>query len=490
MPPKPKPKPNKPPKSANPTPQLDQPKCKCLTLQLHKPVSQITRRNAGSESSLPDIAELVSALSKQGKKGEDKGEDKVRYKGNGEDKDKGKGMAKGKGKGGGGGEGKHVDKGKSKSKSKGKGKGKDEYQDEGNGNSNGNSKDKRSKPVGHSETSCKPKTKGHKGCPAGLAGYQKAEEWKLVEGVGMYKPQSKIGWRKTAKYYNSELQKDCWHKWDILKNKWNWMVKRKKPTGDREGSRLHNAILEAEDQHVAQEETGMLNDNGWSAAHTLELEVIDISSDSKVLVHSNALPIKWKVKPAVKTKSGTTYYTVKDPNFTKTKKTPNKHCRNAQSTIDNISKILERKIIDVDGTHKATGIAKERCHQLEQQANSVTMAMAVYGIPIPKGALGAAGGPSIGNALASFLCEHLLAVNPAVACEVTHKTPKTDSTPSPNCPGLASISNHSEPDNIDPILCEDMDHNFVEEASKVLNMPSSSKLTISEKGKLPVHPGY
>ncbi|KAF8672509.1 hypothetical protein RHS04_07797 [Rhizoctonia solani] len=221
----------------------------------------------------------------------------------------------------------------------------------------------------------------------------------------MYKPQSKIGWRKTAKYYNSELQKDCWRKWDILKNKWNWMVKRKKPTGDREGSRLHNAVLEAEDQHVAQEETGMLNDNGWldldipidativdepplkkpciksknspivtrpapplfacskstqprSAAHTLELEVIDISLDSEVLVCSNALPIKQKVKPAVKTKSGTTYYTAKDPNFTKTKKTPNKRCRNAQSTIDNISKILEHKIINVDGTHKATGIAK------------------------------------------------------------------------------------------------------------------------------------
>ncbi|KAF8672510.1 hypothetical protein RHS04_07796 [Rhizoctonia solani] len=120
MPPKPKPKPNKPPKSANPTPQLDQPKCKRLTLQLRKPVSQITCCNAGTESPLPDIAELVSALSKQGKKGEDKGEDKDRYKGNGEDKDKGKGVAKGKGKGGGGGEGKHVDKGKSKSKGKGK----------------------------------------------------------------------------------------------------------------------------------------------------------------------------------------------------------------------------------------------------------------------------------------------------------------------------------------------------------------------------------
>ncbi|KAF8712480.1 hypothetical protein RHS03_01045, partial [Rhizoctonia solani] len=140
------------------------------------------------------------------------------------------------------------------------------------------------------------------------------------------------------------------------------MVKRKKPTGDGEGLRLHNAVLEAEDQHIAQEETGVLNDNGWldldvpidativdepplkkpciksknspivtrpapplfacskstqprSAAHTLELEVIDISLDSKVLVCSNTLPIKQKVKPAVKTKSGTVVDTLDTTEF-------------------------------------------------------------------------------------------------------------------------------------------------------------------------------
>ncbi|QRW26394.1 hypothetical protein RhiXN_12055 [Rhizoctonia solani] len=179
--------------------------------------------------------------------------------------------------------------------------------------------------------------------------------------------------------------------------------------------------------------------------------------------------------------------------------------------MNNISKILKCKTTNVDGTHKATGTARaqlfgwdctiewlriecsilqERCHQLEQQANSLTMAMAVYGIPMPKGALGAAGGPSNGNALASFLCEHLPAINPAVAGDVICKTPEDDSMPTPNCPCLAFISNHTEPDNINPTLCEDMDHNFVEEASKVFNMPPSSKVTISKKGKPLVHSGF
>jgi X-linked retinitis pigmentosa GTPase regulator len=71
----------------------------------------------------------------------------------------------------------------------------------------------------------KSKPKGHRGRPAGSAGYQKGEEWILVEAVGKHKPRSEPGWHKATKHYNSKVQKERQREWDILKNKWNRVSK-------------------------------------------------------------------------------------------------------------------------------------------------------------------------------------------------------------------------------------------------------------------------
>ncbi|GAB1528489.1 hypothetical protein RhiTH_011683, partial [Rhizoctonia solani] len=41
------------------------------------------------------------------------------------------------------------------------------------------------------------------------------------------------------------------------------MVKKKKPTGNGKGSKIHNAILGIKDLRVAQEEIGNIDNNEW-----------------------------------------------------------------------------------------------------------------------------------------------------------------------------------------------------------------------------------
>ncbi|CAE6449611.1 unnamed protein product, partial [Rhizoctonia solani] len=383
------------------------------------------------------------------------------------------------------------------------------------------------------------KPKGHRGCPAGSAGYQKGKEWILVKAVGKHKPHSKPGWRKATKHYNSKVQKERQQEWDILKNKWNCMVKRKKPTGDGEGSKLHNAVLEAEEQQIAQEETAVLDNNGWSdldvapankaqpslkkpcvksephyntlapapapapppfarskavcsmsASQTIKPDVIDISSDSDTSVCANVTPAKRKAHPDAKTKPGVTYYATKAPQGAEIKKAPDTRRKDAQSqqstALSRATGLTKVKLFGhdriIEQLEKELTLLKERCHQLERQADSVTMAMTMYGIPLSEEASGAAGGPSIGISLARFLRDHF-----SPTASVSSLTYTTTATALLSADVVPPTSDNIP---IDPALYEAMDHNHAEDVPEVSNMPSGLNLSISEKGKLPMFPGY
>jgi hypothetical protein len=229
--------------------------------------------------------------------------------------------------------------------------------------------------------------------------------------------------------------------------------------------------------------------------------VIDISSDSDTSVRANVTPAKRKAHPDAKTKPGVTYYATKAPQGAEIKKAPDTRRKDARSTIDSIVKVLSQEPSNdnngatgltkvelfgrdriIERLEKELTLLKERCHQLERQADSVTMAMTMYGIPLSEEASGAAGGPSIGISLAWFLRDHFSPT--ARVSSLTYTATATalssaDVVP----PTLDNIP-------IDPALYEAMDHDHAEDVPEVSNMPSGSNLSISEKGKLPMFPGY
>ncbi|KAF8760954.1 hypothetical protein RHS01_00080 [Rhizoctonia solani] len=181
-----------------------------LATQRCKKVPWAMHSTAGTNDTLPEATELASALTQQGIRlfaKEDGAKVLVDTDGSG---------AEGRGEGAGGDD---------KSDSEGKGK------DKGSG-----------KGPNVSKPGCKP-AKGCKGCAAGSAGYLKAKEWLIVKGMQKYLLRSKTSWRKVARYYNCCVDKKCQRKWELIKNKYGQMVKKKKPTGNGKGSKIHNAIL-------------------------------------------------------------------------------------------------------------------------------------------------------------------------------------------------------------------------------------------------------
>ncbi|GAB1526426.1 hypothetical protein RhiTH_009593 [Rhizoctonia solani] len=178
-----------------------------LATQHCKKVPWAMHSTAGTNDTLPEVAELASALTQQAVCFAKEDGAKVLV-----DTDR-SGVE-------GGGEGAGRD---DKSDSEGKGEGKDK--DKGSG-----------KEPNVSKPGCKP-AKGCKGHAAGSAGYLKAKEWLIVKGMQKYLLCSKTGWRK--------------------------MLKKKKPTSDGKGLKIHNAILGIEDLRVAQEEIGNIDNNEW-----------------------------------------------------------------------------------------------------------------------------------------------------------------------------------------------------------------------------------
>ncbi|QRW15527.1 hypothetical protein RhiXN_03528 [Rhizoctonia solani] len=408
-----------------------------LATQRCKKVPRATRSTAGTNDTLPEATELASALTQQAVCFAKEDGAKVLV-------DTDRSGAEGRGEGAGGDD---------KSDSEGKGK------DKGSGKGPNVSKPSR-KPA-----------KGRKGCAAGSAGYSKAKEWLIVEGMQKYLPRSKTSWRKVARYYNCRVDKKRQRKWELIKNKYGRMVKKKKPTGNGKGLKIHNAILGIKDLHIAQEEIGNIDNNEWlelganealdkpplkKPCIKIEATSVPVSgpapapfrwpkpTPSKLapkhqepeililsLTNNNAspqtTPAKHKPHPGVKAKPGNTYYTAKAPQPTKVKANTGKRHRNAQTLVKDLTNTLKNAAqynnakdagvakvklfgcnVSKEQLERDLAASQEQCHQLERQLDTVVVAMTMFGIQVP--AANQANGPGLGLALLEFLQSHLPAV--------------------------------------------------------------------------------
>ncbi|KAF8752341.1 hypothetical protein RHS01_07909 [Rhizoctonia solani] len=255
--------------------------------------------------------------------------------------------------------------------------------------SEGKGKDKGSgKGPNVSKPGCKP-AKGCKGCAAGSAGYSKAKEWLI-------------------------------------------MVKKKKPTGDGEGLKIHNAILGIKDLRVAQEEIGNIDNDEWlesGANEALDKPLLKKPSPGARDPYSfinqqrrlpQTTPAKHKPHPGVKAKPGTTYYAAKAPQPTKVKANTGKRHRNAQTLVEDLTNTLKNAAqynnakdagvakvklfgcnVSKEQLERDLAASQEQCHQLERQLDTVVVAMTMFSIQVP--AANQANGPGLGLALLEFL---------------------------------------------------------------------------------------
>ncbi|KAG8680400.1 hypothetical protein FRC11_002539, partial [Ceratobasidium sp. 423] len=211
----PKLKATKPPKPIDPYAHPSQAERKKVTIQLHKTVPRATCRTAGQVVHFANETGEGYMVESDGSRGE----------------------GKGKGKGG----------GLTEDEEDGSGsEAREEAEGEGEGMAGGVSK------VG-----CGLGAKAHKGRVTSSTGYLKPQEWTIVEGVEKYLPRGEHGWCKAAKYYNRRVKKVQQRNWEAIKSK-------RKPTGDGEGSRIHDAVLLVEDMRSAQEAVAAIEDEPWS----------------------------------------------------------------------------------------------------------------------------------------------------------------------------------------------------------------------------------
>ncbi|CCO36920.1 hypothetical protein BN14_11068 [Rhizoctonia solani AG-1 IB] len=493
----PKSKTPSPPKPVDPLAHLSLVERKALA-QPRKQALRTTRHSAGTDDTLPEVAELVSALPKQVQFADKEGvSHTVESDGSGVE-DEGKG----------------------------EGKGEDEGDGVGSGRSDGRDGD----------------------AGAGTA----AQEWIIIGGVGKYHPRGEIGWRKVGRYYNRRVAKKDQRKWERVKDKYSRMTKRKKPTGDGKGSEIHNAVLHLEAERLAQEETANLDDEEWldsdapiengdakpqepsmkskpnailaptpapfghskskGKAQEPNIIIIDLTDNEAVL--PKTVPAKRKVNPSataelgVKAKTGTTYYAAKVPQIAEVKSTVNRRW-DAQTTLDHICSTLNQDINSA--SVEAAGVAKveifgrdrtieqlkkeltetrEQCHQLEHQVDNVVMTMLVYGIPLPKD-VSTSGGPGVVIALAEFLRARFPpVVSPATAINLVSNVTPTQPIPiaavahfAPSTPTAINDTVFYSDLPINPALYE----HSAEPNAPLHPVPSGSNLSTIEKDKLPIY---
>ncbi|KAG8729881.1 hypothetical protein FRC11_007841 [Ceratobasidium sp. 423] len=400
----------------------------------------------------------------------------------------------------------------------------------------------------------KPQTKGHKGRPAGSVNYTKEHEWALVKGVQKCLPRSEHGWRQVAKYVNRHVPKEHQRAWDVYKAKYH------RPTGHGEGSKLHDAVLQAEDACIAQEEVGDIDDESWSdldapvenapnvpqlvpnqaqvhpeplpapapapfgrsksaqpkstlKAQEPDIIVLSSSDDDDAPIPPQTTPAKHKASSSVKAKPGvkaepgvTTYYAAKAPQVAKVKAPLNKCHKNAQAMIERIHNTLSNDSnsagADITGVTKVEifgrdrnieclehelMLTRDRCHQLERQADSVAMVMTMYGVPVPAQASNGTEFPAVVPPAAAIavLSGPPIPV-PFIQSTTGHIIAPTPATPTTNTPipDDCDDSNHASDFPIDPTLCEE-----AEDIPPPPVVASGSDLSAAEKGKLPVYPG-
>ncbi|CEL54412.1 hypothetical protein RSOLAG1IB_11658 [Rhizoctonia solani AG-1 IB] len=374
----PKSKTTNPSKPADPLAHLSLAERKALA-QPCKQALCTTHCSAGTNNTLPEVAELVSALPKQVQFADEEGVGHmVELDGSGVE-DEGKGNGEGNGVGSGG-------------------------SDNGDGDTG-----------------------------AGTA----AQEWIIIGGVGKYCPRGEIGWRKVGRYYNHRVPEKDQCKWERIKDKYGCMTKRKKPTGDGEGSEIHDAVLNLEAECLAQEETADLDDEEWSdldvpvekddvkpqepsikskpneailapalapfgqsksKGKAREPDIIVIKSTDNEAAPPKIVPAKQKVNSSataglgVKAKPRTTYNAAKVPQVAEVKSTANRRW-DARTTLDHIRTMLDQDTnssasaeaarvakVEIFGCDRAIKQLKkeltetrEQCHRLERQANNVIM---------------------------------------------------------------------------------------------------------------------
>ncbi|EUC56499.1 hypothetical protein RSOL_181260 [Rhizoctonia solani AG-3 Rhs1AP] len=504
------------PRPLDPLAHLTQAQRKALSMQARRAVPRAKQQTASTEDSLPDVAGLVSAVSKQDvhlvEEGgvEDEMEvDRSGCEDKGESEDEGEGKLEGDG-----GEGK--------------------------------------------EDPALGKSNKHKGRLPGSSGYTVELEQRLVKAVRTYLPRTEVGWRKVATQFNSRAPKHHQRSWESLKSKYGRMIKQRKPTGDGKGSAIHDAVLEIEGLRAAQEETVTLEDDPWpesdaptsgrpqgsfKKAHVkskptparvpapapfarskgnqpklhpkvLEDEIIELSSDSDVVIIPQTPP-KRKTN-----RSSVTYHAEKVPEATAVKGPPSKRHKTAQKTAESLMTILEHSQSQ-NGSSDAAGIAKvqlfgrdrtieristevatvtEKCHQLERQIDGVAMVMTMYGIPVPPAAAEGNAGPALAISLAGFLqtrapptasAAAVLAASvtaPTTAPTTARATAIASSTPlkGDEAAALISLGSHNDlPNQLgDPAFYE-----YTEQVPSASAGASGSNLSVAEKDKLPIYLG-
>ncbi|CUA67361.1 hypothetical protein RSOLAG22IIIB_13414 [Rhizoctonia solani] len=510
----PKQKASKPPRPPDPSAHLTQAQRRALMVQARRAAPRPKRQIVSPKDS-PEVAKLVSATSKQVVRflDEEGVEDGMEVDGSGaegESKEKGKGKGQDDGGVDGGGEGGWVD---VETASGTEHEGEEELE-----TANGLNRKLPSKSI------------KRRGRLPGSTGYTIALEWNLVKAMRACRPRTEVGWRRTAKYFNARVAKNQQRTWESLKSKYNRMTKRKKPTGDGEGSKLHDAVLETEMLRAAQEETVALEDDSWSesdapAGHKPQSSskmahakskpapvpaptVLDLSSDSDVVVIPQTPP---KKKPS---HSSIAYHAEKVPEVTSVKGPPSsKRCKTDQKAVEGVMAMLERTSQSQNDSSEATGVAKveifgrdrtieriskdlstatERCHQLERQIDGVAMVMTMYGIPLPPSTSGEGSGPSLALALAGFLQARvppLLPASSVLTSSTNAPTTKVASAaPLPAELMTAPTTPDGRENSLDQ-LAELAPYELTEEALDASCEASGSNLTAAEKGKLPVYLG-
>ncbi|GAB1527779.1 hypothetical protein RhiTH_010967 [Rhizoctonia solani] len=268
----------------------------------------------------------------------------------------------------------------------------------GNGDGAGSGSEGRDKDAnGDDEMAGNRKTTKRWGCASGSNIYSKPQEQIIIGGVKNYRPCGERGWRKVGIHYNCRVPKKHQHNWECIKDKYNCMAKRRKPTNNGEGSKIHDAVLQLEAERLAQEETVDLDDGEWLDSDKALEPCMKSESDAIVspapppfvrskpnsskskgrarepdmiiidLTDENAAPLPIIVpakrkaslsataKESVMAELGITYYAAKAVQLSEVESTAGR-CWDVQTTLDHICATLEQ-----DASHtsaEAAGVAK------------------------------------------------------------------------------------------------------------------------------------
>ncbi|KAF8750357.1 hypothetical protein RHS01_09351 [Rhizoctonia solani] len=166
------------------------------------------------------------------------------------------------------------------------------------------------------------------------------------------------GWRKVGIHYNCRVPKKHQHNWECIKDKYNCMAKRRKPTNNGEGSKIHDAVLQLEAERLAQEETVDLDDG--SRAREPDMIIIDLTDENAaplpiIVPAKRKASLSATAKESVMAELGITYYAAKAVQLSEVESTAG-CCWDVQTTLDHICATLEQ-----DASHtsaEAAGVAK------------------------------------------------------------------------------------------------------------------------------------